>query len=91
MDLRESCPNLAQVKDHGTNGGKIGKKKKKVTQMYEYIFVVVDDRNHSNIINQLNEAGRDNWEFTGYTVDTGFSTDFLMKRSLERSTRGSVT
>jgi len=48
--------------------------------MWEYTVIDVPDEHYGGFCNALNHAGAQGWEFTGYTTDTGRSTEFLMKR-----------
>lgn len=49
-------------------------------QQWEYKVVSVPDEQYGEYVEHLSEAGRDGWEFTGHTADTGHSVDYLMKR-----------
>ena len=50
--------------------------------MWEYCMVIVPDHEYEREIELLNNAGKDGWEFTGYTSDTGWAKEFLMKRKV---------
>lgn len=50
---------------------------------WEYSYVYIGDELRENqraILNELNMAGEEGWEFTGHIEDTGRGTNHLMKR-----------
>jgi len=47
---------------------------------WEYAVVYVPNEELPRMLELLNVAGVTGWEFTGYTVDTGYGTQYLMKR-----------
>lgn len=50
--------------------------------MWEYIYAEVRDEDYKDVIKVLNSYGVSGWEFTGHIQDTGYSTQYLMKRSI---------
>lgn len=47
---------------------------------WEYEWLNIKDEDYERDIQLLDEAGKDRWEVTGITEDTGFGTRYLMKR-----------
>jgi hypothetical protein len=47
---------------------------------WEYKYAKVKDEELEKTVPILNALGKDGWEFTGHTEDTGYATIYLMKR-----------
>lgn len=47
---------------------------------WEYKTVLVPDIDYGNYAKHLAEEGAKGWRFTGYAVDTGYGTEFLLER-----------
>ncbi len=47
---------------------------------WEYDWLLIKDDDYERDIQLFDQAGKDRWEVTGITQDTGTGTNYLMKR-----------